>query len=228
MNPEQSRPIADREKGAMAQSLFRVLDHLVYATPDLHATVERLASDIGVRAMAGGRHPAWGTMNALLALGSRMYLEIIGPDPDQPPSSAGRLFDLDKLARPCLLTWVARAENLQATVALAKTAGIDLGEVETRSRQRPDGSVLHWDMTDPRKGREGGIVPYFINWGTTTHPAETAAKGCTLQALKAIHPEAERVRKVLLHLGLDLQVEQGPDVGLAATIATPKGEYLLS
>jgi hypothetical protein len=227
MDPEQSRQIAGRENGAMAQSLFRVLDHLVYATPDLHATVQRLESEIGVRATAGGRHPAWGTMNVLLSLGSRMYLEIIGPDLDQPSPSAGRLFDLDRLARPCLLTWVARAENLQATVATAKAAGIDLGAVEARSRQRLDGSLLHWDMTDPRKGREGGIVPYFINWGTTAHPAETAAQGCTLKALKAMHPEAERLRNILLRLGLDLMVEQGPGVRLVATIATPKGEYAL-
>jgi hypothetical protein len=209
----------------MAQSLFRVLDHLVYATPDLHATVQRLESEIGVRATAGGRHPAWGTMNALLSLGSRVYLEIIGPDPDQPSPSTGSLFALDRLARPCLMTWVARAENLQATVATAKAAGIDLGGVEARSRQRPDGSLLHWEMTDPRKNREGGIIPCFINWGKTAHPAETAAQGCTLKALKARHPEAERLRNVLLRLGLDLMVEQGPGVGLVATIETPKGAY---
>jgi hypothetical protein len=209
----------------MAQSLFGVLDHLVYATPAIHATVDRLEMEIGVRATAGGRHPAWGTMNALISLGSRVYLEIIGPDPDQPSPSEGRLFELDSLARPCLITWVARAENLQATVAAAKAEGIDLGGVEERSRQRPDGSQLHWEMTDPRKGREGGIVPCFINWGKTAHPAETAAKGCTLKGLKAMHPEAERLRNVLLRLGLDLMVEQGPGVRLVATIETPKGEY---
>jgi hypothetical protein len=209
----------------MAQSLFRVLDHLVYATPDLTATVHRLEIEIGVRATAGGRHPAWGTMNALISLGSRAYLEIIGPDPDQPRPSAGRLFELDRLPRPRLITWVARAEDLQATVATAKAEGVDLGGVEDRSRQRPDGSLLHWEMTDPRKEREGGIVPYFINWGKTAHPAETAAKGCTLKELKAMHPEAERLRNVLLRLGLDLMVEHGPGVGLMATIETPKGEY---
>jgi len=211
----------------MAQSLFRVLDHLVYGTPDLHATVHTLELEIGVRATAGGRHPAWGTMNALISLGSRMYLEIIGPDPDRPSPSAGRLFELDRLVRPRLITWVARAKNLQATVAGAEAEEIDLGGVEERSRQRPDGSLLQWKMTDPRKGREGGIVPYFINWGKTAHPAETAAKGCTLKALKAMHPEAERLRNVLLRLGLDLMVEQGPAVGLVARIETPKGEYEL-
>jgi hypothetical protein len=112
---------------------------------------------------------------------SGVYLEIIGPDPDQPRPSAGSLFDLDRLACPRLITWVARTENLQATVAIAKAAGIDLGGVEARSRQRPDDSLLHWDMTDPRKGREGGIVPYFINWGTTANPVEIVAQRCTLK-----------------------------------------------
>jgi len=42
-----------------------LIDHLVYATPDLDlgiATIERL---LGVRATAGGRHPGAGTRNAL-------------------------------------------------------------------------------------------------------------------------------------------------------------------
>ena len=65
------------------------IDHLVYATPDLPATVAQVARLTGVAPTEGGRHPGWGTRNYLLSLGERVYLEIVGPDEEQPPPPGG-------------------------------------------------------------------------------------------------------------------------------------------
>lgn len=45
-----------------------LIDHLVYAVPDLRAAVADVEERLGVRARDGGRHTGPGTYNALLAL----------------------------------------------------------------------------------------------------------------------------------------------------------------
>jgi hypothetical protein len=207
--------------------LLSVVDHLVYATPDVESTSDSIEALFGVRPDRGGRHPAWGTRNALLSLGPLVYLEVIGPDPDSPTPDEPLPFELNRLSAPRLATWVARSPDLEVAVLQAKRCGLDLGHVETRSRTRPDGSVLSWTMTDLRTPRAGGVVPYFIDWGTTAHPAAAAPAGCSLVSLRAAHPKADQVRRVLEELGLDLPVESGPEPALIAAIATPRGEIEL-
>ncbi|MEN3325857.1 MAG: hypothetical protein V7638_664 [Acidobacteriota bacterium] len=92
-----------------------MLDHLVYATPDLEATCRDLEIRLGVRASAGGQHPGRGTHNALLSIGPRAYLEIIAPDPLQ-PEIRPVWFGLDQLTAPKLITWAMRVGDLEAFV----------------------------------------------------------------------------------------------------------------
>ena len=87
-----------------------MIDHLVYATPDVARSIDHLESQLGVRAALGGAHPGGGTHNALLSFGDGSYLEIIGPDPNQePPKDRPMSFGIDTLTAPRLVTWAARA-----------------------------------------------------------------------------------------------------------------------
>jgi len=203
------------------------VDHLVYATPDLQLGIETAQKLFGVTATPGGQHPGQGTRNALIALGPATYLEIIGPDPEQPRPSGGRRFGIDDLKAPHLLTWVAKGKSLDQFAADAKTHGIDLGAVIPGSRNRPDGVVLKWTYTDPRVVLADRLVPYFIDWGSSPHPSATAAKGVTLVSLRAEHPDAERVQKMLDQVGLHLVVTRGPTPSLIATFNSPKGKVVL-
>ncbi len=198
------------------------IDHLVYATPDLDTTIRDLSERMGVAAQQGGTHPAWGTRNAILALGTQIYLEIMGPDPDR-SFSRNRPFHIDHLEEPALATWVARSDDLQSVVEIGSQVGVELGEIQSANRRRPDGSLLAWRMTDLFANRENGMIPYFIDWGSSSHPAQSAPTGCVLKELKALHTDPARIKAMLEAFGLELHIEYGQSASLVAVMETPNG-----
>jgi len=213
---------APAPSGVLAQ-----VDHLVYTVPNLQAGIASAEQLFGVRATPGGQHPGLGTRNALIALGPASYLEIIGPDPDQPAPAGPRRFGIDELKAPRLFTWVAKGKALETFAADAKSHGIDLGAVIPGSRKRPDGVVLKWTYTDPQVVLADRLIPYLIDWGASPHPSATAATGVTLTGLRAEHPDADRVRTMLRDLGLQLAVTRGAKPSLIATFDSPKGKVEL-
>lgn len=195
-----------------------MIDHLVYVCASLEEGVARVRKTLGVDPVPGGRHPRWGTRNALVGLGERTYLEIVAPDPDAEPPGEPRPFGLDRLSPPRLATWAVRASGLEERVARAAAEGVDLGPVLAGSRERADGTVLTWSLTDPRAFRAGGVLPFLIDWGDSPHPAASLEHSLSLVSLRAEHPEPETVRKQLASLDVDLSVERGSARRLRATV----------
>lgn len=215
---------AAAEVGQVERSLVvSSVDHLVYATPDLQLGIDRIERVLGLRATPGGQHPGRGTRNALVSLGPSAYLEIIGPDPEQPRPPQPRPFGIDDLGEPRLVTWAAKGSDLESLASRAERSGIRLGEVIGGSRRRADGVLLSWRYTDPRTVVAGGIIPFFIDWGQTPHPASMATPGASLVGLRAEHPDPESVQRALGQLGLDIRVQRGPRPALIAAINSPRG-----
>jgi len=169
-----------------------VLDHLLYAGPDLGEAVALIAELTGVSAVPGGRHLDLGTANYLIGLGPGAYLEIIGPDPQAAdPPQAGWL-GLAGLPAARLLTWAVRSGDIDAAVSSARAAGYDPGSATPMSRRTEDGTVLHWRLTPDTVASSGGTVSFLIDWGSTAHPSTRALPDLTLTALTASHPDPER------------------------------------
>ncbi len=233
----------------------RGLDHLVYATPDLDASVEALADRFGTDPVPGGAHPGWGTRNTLIGLGTGVYLEIIGPDPTQPEPGRRRPFLIDDLTDARLVTWAYRhpdPESMVDTLELALRNTLEeevvrLGPVRRMSRARPDGDTLHWRLSDPMALPLGGVVPFVIDWGATPHPSTALPNECKLLELIVGHPSPMTLRPILdviqpiLDAGPfpdapdggtsivpDISVAEAPEPGLRARIQTPNGEIDLS
>jgi hypothetical protein len=208
-------------------NLSRV-DHIIYGTPDLDTTVEDLAVQFGVRASVGGQHPGEGTRNALYSLGPSRYLELMGPDPDQPEPDRPRWVGIDDLSEPRIVAWAAKATRLDIAVKEGRNRGVALGDVLEGGRTRPDGTRLSWRLTDPRSVVGDRIVPFLIDWGDTPHPSSTAASGVSLNTLGAEHPEAGKIGAMLEALGLDLTVRHGESPCLIAELQTPNGVIKLA
>jgi hypothetical protein len=204
------------------------IDHLIWVVPDLYWGMGEIERRLGVRPAVGGRHRNLGSHNALLALGGDTYLEIMAADPGLPRPARGRLFGLDDLAGPRLATWVLRCEAIEARTAQAAREGLDLGAIHAGSRERPDGTVVAWKISDPYAERLQGMVPFLIAWGNTLHPARSAPAGGRLAALRIGHPDPEAVRRALASLAVALPVHYAARPELTATIAGPKGEVDLS
>lgn len=197
------------------------VDHLVLATPDLASTVADLEQRLGVRASPGGQHLGRGTRNALIALGPKCYLEIVGPDPAQGPMPAPRWFDVDALTTARLVAWAANAPDLESACAGARQRGVELGPVMTGSRRRADGVQLSWRFTDPTHVVDSGVVPFLIDWGSSPHPADTAAGGVALVDLVMEHPDPDLALDHLRALELEFVLKRADRPALVATLNTP-------
>ncbi|MFJ9815648.1 VOC family protein [Streptomyces sp. NPDC101151] len=199
-----------------------LLDHLVLATPDLAATVAEFARRTGVTPAPGGVHVGLGTRNYLVSLGGRSYLEIIGPDPEQPEPVELRPFGVDRLAGPRTVTWAICPPDLEGAVASAHARGYDPGPIHPMSRRTPDGTLLEWRLTDSGSGPPAGPVPFLIDWGESLHPAASGLPVTPLLEVTATVPDPDEVRPLLTALGTELVLDEGP-FGFSFTVETSRG-----
>jgi len=202
-----------------------LIDHLVYAVPDLAAAVAEVEERFGVRAQAGGKHTGLGTHNALVALGTQTYLEIIASDPGQPRPSRRRPFGVDDVRGGGLAGWALACDDIDAAVARARSHGYDPGEVAGGQRAGPTGTVLRWRLT--LNAMAGGLIPFLISWGDTEHPASSAPHGLTLEAFHLEHPNPPSLALPLTALGADVEIRPAGTAALIAHLSGPNGSMVL-
>ncbi len=197
------------------------LDHLVYATPTLDATVAELATRFGVTPKPGGRHPGWGTRNAILSLGGRCYLEIIGPDEAQPETSGNRVLDVDRISEPYMAWWAVRPFLMPLTCGEFENMGFVPGPVIEGRRDLEGGGHLVWQITDPRVRLFDGVLPLVVDWEGAAHPGESHSE-VNLRELRLEHPEHARLSPAFDELGLR-PVHPGEAPAIIAVLDTPQG-----
>lgn len=220
-NTTENKPMTtDKQKTVAAE---QKIDHLIYVVPDLEKGIDDMETLLGIRAVMGGSHPGIGTRNAMIALSENTYMELFAPDPAQIEYFKPRPFGMDDLDGPKLVGWAAKGTDLAKLSALSLTNELSLGKVMDAHRKTAEGKDLNWNFTNPRIVLGDGLVPFFINWGKSEHPAVAAAKGAKLIKLRAEHPNPKLISTLAAELGVELSVSKGDAPMLIATLDSPNG-----
>jgi hypothetical protein len=198
-----------------------VLDHLVFAAPNLADAVAQVTELTGVAPVRGGAHEGRGTANYLAGLGRDAYLEIIGPDPDQPDPARPRPFGIDDLAEAKLVTWAVHPVDFDNAIEIARGRGYEPGEPAEMSRRTAEGELLSWRLT-PQGGLDG-LAPFLIDWGTTAHPA---SRDLPVIMMTGVHPDPAAVQRVMDALGLEFLVRKDKTPGLVAVLTDTSGRQV--
>ena len=206
-----------------------VLDHLVYCVPDLAEAADRIGRALGVSFAPGGRHQTEGTHNVLLRLGDRAYLELLATDLTNDRVAAPRWMGIDRAELPRLTRVALRTENIVSHASILKSFRPELAHVIAGERQRPDGSLLRWQLTRPLPEPAIEAWPFLIDWSASaTHPAEQLPEvGCQLTDLTFTTPAPADLQSFFDRLGFDRSVASGPTPLLTAVISGPAGSVEL-
>jgi Glyoxalase-like domain len=202
------------------------IDHLVWFAPDLAAAEHHFAELMGAAPTFGGVHSGEGTCNSLLSLGDATYLEILACDPAQPASN--RTGELRHMASQGIYHWAMAGVDLADVIARGRRAGAAPGAIDEGGRRLPDGSWLGWRVLGIADHPYGGLVPFFIDWGESRHPARTAPRGGTLSGVEIVHPQPDELERFLAVLGLAFPVSRGARPALRARIDSAAGTVVLS
>jgi hypothetical protein len=212
-------------RAAQAPATPPLFDHVQLGCNDLDKGIDFVAEKLGVRAAFGGAHPGRGSRNALLSLGERRYLEILAPDPEQPPVNDAR--QLRMIAAPRLIGWAVHVDNIEAIEQRLREARIAFEPVRDGSRKRPSGEFVRWRALSLRDDQRG-LLPFYIEWGKDSpHPSRDAPPGCRLESFELLFADEVALQKRTEQMGVEVAVTHGSPAGIHAVFAGPKGKMLL-
>lgn len=196
------------------------LDHVLIAVTDLDEAGRAIEAGWGVEAVAGGRHPGFGTANRIVPLGGA-YLELVAvADPVEAAASVfGRWVAGAAAGRP--MGWAVRTDDIDG---VARRLGLT---VEPGSRAAPDGTRLAWRTAGLERAAAEPLLPFFIQWGAgTPHPGGgTQAPGIERLVLTGAR---DRLEEWLGGLPEDVEVRPGPAAVSAVVLAGPATQPISS
>ena len=193
----------------------------MYAVPDLENSMAEIASITGIVPSDGGVHPGNGTRNALLGLSNSSYLEIIGPDKKQNlENTLGELLVSKNTSG--IRAWAVAVSDLASVADVAQELGFRVRDRKEMSRKTPEGSLLEWELLF----LEDALLPFFIDWKGSEHPARKAPSGCVLLELSISAEEPKVYQELLNKLQLEISVSEG-EPAISAIIRSPKGDWSL-
>lgn len=204
-------------------------DHAVQFVNQPEAAIQALGGQ-KLNAVAGGRHPGWGTRNALSYFGLT-YIEFLAIADDAELLSAAETFllcrDASRLLpdNEALYRVALRSDDIERTHAELHEQDLRVSPIVNGQRDDPQGNVIRWRIFTIDGDFDGLVYPFILQWGEEDDArlSRLQAQGLAaphplgeIELQRAIftvqHPKAVRDRWQLL-FGFAPQGEQGLAVG---------------
>ncbi len=164
-------------------------DHAVQFVNQPEAAIETFAGQ-QLRAVAGGRHPGWGTRNALSYFGLT-YIEFLAiSDPDELRAATDRFLLSRDAARllpenEALFRVALRSDDIDATHDHLRRKGLAVSPIVDGQRHDPQGNVIRWRIFTIDGDTDGLVYPFVLQWGEDD---ETRLARLRAQGLDVPHP----------------------------------------
>ncbi|MEB8193197.1 VOC family protein [Raoultella terrigena] len=146
-----------------------------------------------LNALAGGRHPGWGTWNALSYFGLT-YIEFLAIYDRAELASAQADFLLSRDAAQLLpenqaLHRVAlRTDDIDQTHAELRSKGLNVSPIVDGQRNDPQGNIISWRIFTVDGDFNGLPYPFILQWGEGDDARLTRLRA---QGLDGPHPAGE-------------------------------------
>lgn len=204
-----------------------VVDHILYAGPNLDSLVKEVAQESGTQPIMGGEHSDLGTHNAILPLQDATYLELIAPDPKSHVKGGAEVLGIGKLSKPKIVAWAVRVRAFDKTYARFIASGIKVSPILEGSRRGSDGKLSQWRyfyVTDERFSEVPRMNPFFISY---TNSRKTSRPQCQLASLKGTHPHPEKFAEISKIVKLKMEITRSDKTDLHVEMNCPKGRVSL-
>ena len=158
-----------------------VLDHVIWAVPEIAPVSDGLLLDHGLVTLPGGRHPAWGTRNAIVPLAGA-YLELVQLDDADAPmvGFTARVAEV-AAAGGGLAMWCERVDDIDAEAAVRGY------EVVPGTRENDDGSLLSWRVAGIPQACATPLLPFLIQWDDPARMPGALAAAHRCGAIEKVH-----------------------------------------
>lgn len=137
----------------------QAVDHVVYADRDIERLRDAFAS-VGLDPTYGGEHSNGVTHNYTVGFEDGSYVELISKlDPDAESPWWDRQIDGD--AGPA--AWALYVEDIEAETDRVADLGVAVDGPRHYQRERPDGTLIEWDLTVVGEAELGTVVPFLVS-----------------------------------------------------------------
>ena len=214
--------------GANAQN---IIDHIIWAVPDLEQGAAQFEQFSGVKPMFGGVHPGRGTRNNVVSAGDRAYFEIIAPDPAQAPFDPEKepkkefAQRISQMPAPEVDMFVYSTKDLDEAARIGKELGFTVIGPIAGSRRTTEGELIEWWHVDFIGHDFGQFIPFAINWKETPHPGTTSPRGAMLKGVTVEHPNNEELERIYKALGVPAEVKHAAEPRIIVHMDSERGEF---